>query len=68
MSKKLDEYNKALKKLNFNKFDFSQHKIDKNKIVEAYKQYATQIKNAEANAESLNLDDLIRYEKWLMED
>ena len=65
MSKDLENYNKELKMLNFNKFDFSKHKIDKNQVAKSYQDYA-KIVNDLTEKTDADLDDLIRYENWLL--
>lgn len=65
MLKKLDKYKKSLNLLKINKFDNYKHRIDKNQIIQSYKNFSDIINN-EFEQNEHDLEDLIRYENWLL--
>lgn len=65
MSNKLSSYKKELEKLKINKFDFNKHRINKQKLAKSYENYVSFVNELE-DFGSDNLQDLIKYEKWLV--
>ena len=65
MSKEIEDYNKELKSLKINKFDFYKHTIDKDELLRAYLQLG-QEEIIDEFASDDDLKEILRYEKWLL--
>ena len=67
MKRSLKSYEKQLNSLKFNKFNFVQHKIDSKTLAQSYKGLGNLL-NEVCAEENCFLEDLIKYENWLVGD